>query len=506
MSDLQETAPGGEAEESERSCPMCGRSFPQTFAVCPHDATPLSEPGAGHEDPLVGIVLAGSYRIIGVIGEGGMARLYEAEHVRLGTRCAVKVIHDDLAKSSELLARFEREAQAVARIQSPHIVRVIDILKTPDGRPCMITELLDGEDLQARLDRLTRATPRRAIPIARQICRALAAAHDRGVVHRDLKPSNVFLCRDGGEVVAKVLDFGVAKTDDNSELTKTGAIVGTLAYMAPEQAKRAADVGPLADIYTVGAVLYHMLTGEPPYGKDPKVNPLVLLLGGPPKAPRAIHPAIPVGVEAVIQRAMARDPDERPQSALELEAELAAFDKENLAPEPPPSISADGDGDEPAPTPVKSRPSAEDIARQARQTRPRALALSAAAVAGAGLYAAALLTMLLSGDGGQTGTERALILLISLGAAVGVAAVLLRSLRSRWSSLPAVQKTMRPVARALLAGVLTFGGLELAAIGFAAITVGPMTATGWTLRLVATGGAAVVGLLWPRIRPRFKGL
>ena len=366
----------------------------------------------------------------------------------------------------------------------------------------MVTELLEGEDLQDRLDRVGPLKPRRAIPIARQMCRALAAAHDCGVVHRDLKPSNVFLCRDGNELIVKVLDFGVAKLDDKSELTKTGAIVGTLAYMSPEQAKRAADAGPLSDIYQVGAVLYHMLTGQPPYGKDPAINPLVLLLGGPPDSPRSIEPSIPVGVEAVIEKAMAREAEQRPQSALALDRELAAFERAPGASKPAdgeaagePEISPDGSG---APPPEAAR-----IASEARRARPTAVVLAGCATVVAGLWAAAVLASLVTSEiEPRTGAERTLIILVALGAAAATGVVLTRALRGRWRSLPAIQQTARMLRRGLYAGLITFAALELAALGAAAASMEPVgfSAGGWAFRLIAGGLAAVAGMLWPKLR------
>src|SRR5262245_24348460 len=165
---------------------------------------------------MIGVVLGGAYRIVRVLGEGGMARLYLADHLRMSDKFAIKVIHDDLAREPDLLARFEREARAAGRVKSPHVLGVVDVLRTADGRPCIVSELLEGEDLQAHLDRAGKLTPATAIALARQVCRALSAAHACGVVHRDLKPSNVFLCRGGpGEPPqVKVLDFGVAKISD----------------------------------------------------------------------------------------------------------------------------------------------------------------------------------------------------------------------------------------------------------------------------------------------------
>ena len=166
------------------TCPACNNTYPSDFAVCPRDSTPRAEPLAPVADPLIGEVLGRTYRIVRVLGEGGMARLYEAEHLRIDARYAVKVIHDDLSRDPDLLARFEREARAAARIHSEHVVRLVDVLRTQDNRPCLVTELLEGEDLQAMLDRVKKLSVADAIPIARQICRAVVAAHAVGVVHR----------------------------------------------------------------------------------------------------------------------------------------------------------------------------------------------------------------------------------------------------------------------------------------------------------------------------------
>jgi eukaryotic-like serine/threonine-protein kinase len=453
--------------------------------VCPRDATPLADNRGAGTDPLIGQVLAGTYRIVRVLGEGGMARLYQADHVRLDRRYAIKVIHEELARSPDLLVRFEREARAAARIQSKHVVGVIDVIRTLDQRPCIVGELLEGEDLQARLDR-EKLTVLEAIPIARQICRALDVAHQRGVVHRDLKPSNVYLTHDdNGELLVKVLDFGVAKVvDERADLTRTGAVVGTPAYMAPEQARRASEAGPLADVYAVGALLYRMLTGEPPYGKDPPVSPFLLLLNEEPARPREIEPSLPEGIEAVIQHAMARDPAARPRGALELDAELAAFD----VPRNEPTV------------PIL----AVEIARSARLARPLAVGLTAAAALGAGLWAAALIGALLAGRASWTGTEQALISLIGVTVTVAIAVVLGRALRARWRSAPAVAQVGRLLARMVLAGIATLGSLELLARGVGALLAPPgLPSMGWFVARLLLAGAAA-GLA-PWLVPRLPG-
>src|SRR5690606_8594082 len=150
--------------------------------------------------------------------------------------------------------------------------------RTQDERPCLVTELLEGEDLQARLDRGGRLTVAEAIPIARQICRGGAAAHAVGIVHRDLKPSNIFLCQRDGTPLVKAFAFGIAKMEDGEKLARIGAVMGSVMYMAPEQARNAAQAGAIADVYSIGAIIYHMLTGQPPYGNRPAVSRLALVL------------------------------------------------------------------------------------------------------------------------------------------------------------------------------------------------------------------------------------
>ncbi len=462
------------------TCATCGRTYPAEFAVCPLDATPQGEL-AKSGDPQIGTVVGHTYRIVRVLGQGGMARLYEAEHLRVYARYAVKIIHDELAREPSLLARFEREAHAAGRIRSDHVVRLVDVLRTQDDRPCMITELLEGEDLQARLDREGKLTVQQAIPIARQICRGIAAAHAVGVVHRDLKPSNVFLCQHDGELLVKILDFGIAKLEDDEKLTRTGAVMGTATYMAPEQARRAADAGPLADVYAIGAILYHMLVGEPPYGNLPVVSRFALLLQEEPARPRALEPSIPEGVEAVIQHAMARDTTTRITSAVELERQLAVFD-EPAAPAP-------------AATANVTEHTAQTIGFRARLVRPLAVLVAIASSVAAGAWLAALLGTILEPT--RRG-ERTLLAIIAGAAIVGLGVLHVRALRPRWASSPAVSRHTAPFARALVTGVMTFGALELVQLGW--FSIAHAQPLGMKIRLAAAGVAAVLGLGWRRWR------
>jgi eukaryotic-like serine/threonine-protein kinase len=448
--------------------------------VCPRDATPRAEMSAPAGDALIGTVLGRTYRVVRVLGEGGMARLYAAEHLRTEARYAVKVIHDDLSREADLLVRFEREARAAGRIHSDHVVRLVDVLRTNDGRPCLITELLEGEDLQALLDRTKKLSVADAIPIARQLCRAVAAAHAVGVVHRDLKPSNVFLCVRDGAPWVKVLDFGVAKLADDERLTRTDAVMGTAAYMSPEQARRAVDAGPLADVYSIGAVLYHMLAGVPPYGNVPAVSRFALVLHEEPARPRTIEATIPDGVEAVIQHAMARETAARVKTALDLEAELALFDPKISALT---TTTAQTDGAH-----------AIDIAVRARFARPAAVVVTVASSLAAGAWIALLLGAIIAPT---SGGERALIGLLALITVVGVAMLNIRALRPSWRSAPAVARHTAAPARALFAGLLTLGTLEL--VSYAATVVLRATPLHAGVRAAVVGLAAAIGLGWRRM-------
>ena len=460
------------------TCPTCGRTCPDEFAVCPLDATPRNDPSKPG-DAQIGTLLGGTYRIVRVLAQGGMARLYEAEHVRVDARFAVKIIHDELAREPSMIARFEREAHAAGRIRSEHVVRIVDVLRAQDDRPCIVTELLDGEDLDARLAR-GKLTVAEAIPIVRQLCKGIEAAHAVGVVHRDLKPSNVFLCKREGTPLVKVLDFGIAKIEDDEKLTRTGAVIGTATYMAPEQARRAADAGPLADVYAIGAILYHMLAGQPPYGNLPPVSRFALLLNEEPARPRALEPSIPAGVEAVIQHAMARDTTARIATVAELEQQLAAFEAvpetTNWAP---------------TTTWAPGEVTAQTLALRARLTRPSAVFVAIASCLAAGGWLATLLAVLLRAT---TRGERALLAVIAIGTMLGIGGLHVKRLRAKWESMPAISRYIAPFARALLGGVTTFGALELLRLGWFAIA--HTDPVGVVVRLLAAGVAAVLGLGW----------
>ncbi len=223
--------------------------------------------------PNPGDLIGGKYRILRMIGDGGMGAVYEARHEVLGTSVALKFLHTELAKRQGLSTRFLQEARVSASIQSPHVTKVTDVEQTPDGTPYLVMELLTGESLQQLIDRQRKIPRDQALDFALQILSGLEAAHALGVVHRDLKPDNVFITPSTGGPVCKLLDFGIAKlrqsNDYSKGLTRPGALMGTPEYMSPEQLYSADRVDHRADLYSLGVILFEMLAGErPAMGED----------------------------------------------------------------------------------------------------------------------------------------------------------------------------------------------------------------------------------------------
>ncbi len=434
-----------------RACPACGRTFPADFLVCPRDGAPLGV-AANETDPLIGTLLGSSYRIERAVARGGMGRLYQASHTRLPRRVAVKVLHEPHAQKRDAVRRFEREASALARIDSPHVVPVLDFVRTPDGRGAIVTPLLEGEDLQTVLERTGVTATADAIRIGVEMCRGLAAAHAEGIVHRDLKPSNIFLSRRGdGPPTVKLLDFGVAKLGEE-DMTRTGVVLGTPAYMAPEQASGSARVDVRADIYGVGAVLYRMLAGRMPYDGEDAGHVLSRLLAGAPRRPSHYRP-VPEALEAVVQRAMARDPDERFATALALADALS----ELSAAGPEPRGDAERTGREGG---ARRGLGARSITRE----RTAAVALVAAAAAAAGATSAAL-AWTLAGTLDATSESAdafvlALALVGSVGSAVGTGWGLGREVARRWESATGLGALRARWGGSLVAGLAALGASE----------------------------------------------
>jgi len=270
-------------------------------------------------DVLVGVTLNSTYAVERLLGEGGMGRVYAARHTRIAQkRVAVKVLHTEFSGNAQVLARFQREAEAAAAISHPNVVSVLDVDVTPQGMPYMVCEYLEGVDLSDHLRDVQRLDVADALSVTRQLCRGLAAAHAQGVIHRDLKPPNVFLVGDFSKgaparLYAKVLDFGLSRfhgSEGEQNLTKTGFIMGTPTYMAPEQA-RGQHVDHRADVYGLGTILYTMLTGRPPFQEETPQATILAVLSSEPPRPRSLVPTIPPHIELVIERAMAKKPEDR---------------------------------------------------------------------------------------------------------------------------------------------------------------------------------------------------
>ncbi|HLK92811.1 MAG TPA: serine/threonine-protein kinase [Polyangia bacterium] len=270
------------------------------------------------DDPLIGTVVSDRYRIIRKVGEGGMGAVYQAEHALIEKRIALKILFADLTRRPELVMRFLQEAKSASRIRQENVIDITDFGQSPDGLVYIAMEFLEGQDLGRTL-RAERQMPwERARPILMQIAKALRAAHAHGIIHRDMKPENVYLVeKEGRADFVKVLDFGIAKVvtadeNDGPRLTQTGMIFGTPEYMSPEQAQGHAP-DHRVDVYAVGCIMYHLLTGAVPFTAESFMGILTKHLLEPVVPPRKRRPdlEIPADVEAICLRAMEKDRDKR---------------------------------------------------------------------------------------------------------------------------------------------------------------------------------------------------
>ena len=264
------------------------------------------------------LLLGDRYTLVELLGDGGMAEVYLAHDNSLDRRVALKVMRERYADDEEFVERFRREALNAASLNHPGIVQVYDRGRTEDGAFYMAMEYVPGGTLKERMKAEGTLDPREAADLASQVAEALAVAHDRGIVHRDVKPQNVLLASSGE---AKVSDFGIARAASSETMTQANAVLGTLAYMSPEQV-RGERVGPASDLYSLGVLLYEMLTGELPYrGEDPIATAMKRLDEEPPH-PRATNPNVPEALDALVVRLLARDPADRHASAASLAGDL----------------------------------------------------------------------------------------------------------------------------------------------------------------------------------------
>jgi hypothetical protein len=291
----------------------------------------------------------GNYRVQAKIGEGGMGAVYVATHPLLGRKAAIKVLLPEHSKRPDLVTRFFNEAKTAASLHHPALVEVFDFGFLPDGSGYLVMDFLEGQSLAARLSSVKRVSPAAAAEIGRQIAAGVSAAHGQGIVHRDLKPDNIFLVPDPenpGRERVKILDFGIAKLllpgPGNSQggrqdlRTSTGMLLGTPLFMAPEQCRGSGQIDHRADIYSVGCILYMMLTGRPPFNHEGVGEVLAAHLHERVSPPRTLSPGLPPALEAIALRALEKRPEDRFQNMAELGADLQKFQDSLREPAAPP--------------------------------------------------------------------------------------------------------------------------------------------------------------------------
>jgi eukaryotic-like serine/threonine-protein kinase len=317
-----------------KQCEKCNRKFPDHMVFCPFDGDILD---SEVEDPLLGCVLDGKYRLEEKLGEGGMGTVYRAKHVLIDNDLAVKVLHSSLVADRHAVARFQREAMAAARIKHPNAVGVSDfgITELDDKRSGQIVyivmELFVGESLRDLIEQAGPLPVERAVLIIRQVCMALDAAHRNGIIHRDVKPDNIVIEKNGQGEVVKVLDFGIAKLKDgptgenHGRLTRQGVIIGSPHYLSPEQCQNS-ELDARSDIYSLGIVLYEMLTGDVPFKAPTPIAVAMMHTTDQPVPIREKRPDLPEVIGDVVMRALEKLPENRQQSAMQL-----AFDLENAS-------------------------------------------------------------------------------------------------------------------------------------------------------------------------------
>jgi serine/threonine protein kinase len=454
---------------------------------------PLSSAAAlaSGEDDLVGKNLNGTYVLESVLGEGGMGRVYRARHTRIASKqFAIKVLRPEFTKNPEIVARFRREAEAAACISHPNVVGVYDVDTTPDGHSYLVCEYLIGHDVADEIATHGPLSVAAAVHVAVQVCRALEAAHARGVVHRDLKPHNVFLlANEHGTMpprpAVRVLDFGLSRFLDapGTQLTQTGVIMGTPAYMAPEQAD-GTGVDLRTDIYGLGAVLFATLCGRPPFEAETLQAVVLAVLSQEAPRARTLNSSIPENLELVIQRAMSRRREERYQSMAELGRALEPF----LAADELEIVEEDG--------PVRaaqrsSRSLLEADARAVSTARPRLVFYGGLALALliAGISSTLPALELVTGKLSFTRSEVSLFFVAVVGTLITPTLLLFARLRRTvWGNHARVLGLLHTLRGAVTAGVLSYG-LAAIAVHFLDDVVGRM----FTLSFLGHGA----GQAWP---------
>jgi serine/threonine protein kinase len=317
-------------------CPQCGRQYAPGEQICPHDQVPLQADstiaGTAPVDPMIGRTFDEKYRLDEKLGEGGMGTVYRATHLLIDRPVAIKVLNSRFVEDEAAQIRFRREARAAGRLQHANAVTVTDFGATTDGFVYIVMELLEGHTLREVLAREAPFDTARAVSVMLQISAAVGAAHQAGIIHRDLKPANIFIVqRPDTPATVKVLDFGIAKLaaealeeDDHLTLTQVGVMIGTPRYMSPEQCD-GVQLTPASDVYSLGIILYEMLTGMTPFTGSTPLAVAMKHSTAPPLPPSQIVATIPPAIEQMVLHALEKNPADRPANADEFRAELYAI-------------------------------------------------------------------------------------------------------------------------------------------------------------------------------------
>src|ERR1041384_3864360 len=306
-----------------KKCPKCGVEYPDATTLCPADGIALEK----DPDSLVGVTLAGKYRIDARLNEGGMGTVYRGTHVLMDKTVAIKVLRPSLAADEKIVARFSREARAASRISHPNALSVTDFGEDDSGHVFLVMEFLSGKTLKQLIRDEGPLPLARVVDITRQIGDALNAAHTEGVVHRDLKSDNIMLLDTMTGDHAKVLDFGIAKINESegnvdTGLTAPNLVIGTPQYMSPEQCSQDVEIDSRSDIYSLGVILFEMLVGHVPFSGDSPTMVMMKHLQEPVPSVLEEREDVPAPVGRVVARAMAKVPDNRYQSVAELVEDL----------------------------------------------------------------------------------------------------------------------------------------------------------------------------------------
>jgi serine/threonine-protein kinase len=309
-----------------RSCPSCGKTYPDAVFFCGEDGTiAIEDQEPGDVDSRLGKQLGG-YVVAARVADGAMGRVFEGRHPQTKARVAIKVLHGDVARDHIAVERFKREYESAMELNHRHVVKVLEFGGTPDGSHFLTMEYLEGEELGKVLGQGKPVAPARIVRVVSQVALALEHAHSFGFIHRDLKPDNVFLCRTPQGDDVRVLDFGSVKlqVEMGAKLTAIGTTLGSPFYMSPEQAMGRSDVDQRTDVFALGAILYEMLTDRVAFDAPNIAKILLRIMNENPTPPSKVQPGCPAALDAVVEKALRKDKAQRYANARELAAAMIA--------------------------------------------------------------------------------------------------------------------------------------------------------------------------------------